>query len=41
MVEKRIREMFAGAGAEGVLHAVPVEGSRTPGRWPSAPTSPS
>lgn len=26
MVEKRIREMFAGAGAEGLLHAVPVEG---------------
>ncbi|WDG32757.1 class A beta-lactamase-related serine hydrolase [Streptomyces sp. CA-278952] len=25
MVEKRIREMFAGAGAEGLLHAVPVE----------------
>ncbi|MFI7291253.1 serine hydrolase [Streptomyces anulatus] len=26
MVEKRIREEFAGAGAEGLLHAVPVEG---------------
>ncbi|WP_097869101.1 serine hydrolase [Streptomyces sp. rh34] len=26
MVEKRIREVFAGAGAEGLLHAVRVEG---------------
>ncbi|MBT2895736.1 serine hydrolase [Streptomyces sp. McG3] len=26
MVEKRIREVFAGAGAEGLLHAVPVQG---------------
>ncbi|MGW6390926.1 serine hydrolase [Streptomyces sp. NPDC055103] len=26
MVEERIREVFAGAGAEGLLHAVPVDG---------------
>ncbi|MCX4457310.1 class A beta-lactamase-related serine hydrolase [Streptomyces sp. NBC_01340] len=30
MVEERIREVFAGAGAEGLLHAVPV-GARPPG----------
>ncbi|MBT3166370.1 serine hydrolase [Streptomyces sp. Vc74B-19] len=26
MVEERIREVFAGAGAEGLLHAVPIDG---------------
>ncbi|MCX5093377.1 class A beta-lactamase-related serine hydrolase [Streptomyces sp. NBC_00365] len=30
MVEERIREVFAGAGAEGLLHAVPVD-ARPPG----------
>lgn len=30
MIEERIREVFAGAGAEGLLHAVPVD-ARPPG----------